>query len=323
MNQSDFVSDRDVLTTPQGLVTGRIVRGNAGLYDVIGQDGVIYSCRARGSFRHDRITPLVGDRVTVLSGEDGTCRIEQILPRKNELIRPPFANLDVLFLVLAAKDPAPSLLYADKLLAIAEYQKIEPAVVINKCGKAPQEAEKIGEIYRKAGYPVFLTDMKSGMGRDELLSFILSQKEEKVAAFSGPSGVGKSTIMNALFGTLQRQTGELSEKTARGKHTTRLVELYRLSDLMGTDTPGYLADTPGFSMIDFDRFDFFRLSDLPETFREFRPHLSGCRYTKCTHTKEEGCAVLDAVRRGEIAPSRHESFLDLYASLKEKPSWKN
>lgn len=299
------------------------MRGVGGLYEVLLTGS---SCRvparARGELRHAGLSPLVGDEVEVLLTEKGNktetfAAIERVLPRKNALIRPPFANLDVLFLAVAASHPAPDLSTVDKLLSIAEHEKIEPVLIIGKKDLDEEAAERLAALYRAAGFTVFVLSAKGGEGLSPLQAYIGENLIGKTAAFAGASGVGKSTLMNALFPDLLLETGEISRKIERGKHTTRRVELYPVPGL----TDAFIADTPGFSMLDFVRFDFFPLSDLFSTMREFRPFAGACRYTKCTHTKEEGCAVLEAVRQGKIAPSRHQSYLLMYAALKDKHEW--
>ena len=225
--------------------------------------------------------------------------------RKNSLIRPPMANLELMFVTIAAASPEPSLLVTDKLLAIAEYNGIEPVIVIGKCELDPSAAENIKEIYKKAGYEVFVLSCKTGEGLDSFKAFAKEKINGKIAAFAGASGVGKSTLMNNLFPELSQITGDVSRKTERGKQTTRTVELF-------SSNGGYIADTPGFSMLDFERFDFFSKDDLPETFREFRESIGECKYKKCTHLCEDGCAIVRRVEMGEIPKSRHESYVELY-----------
>ena len=297
---------------------GRIIRSTGGLYTVDTGDSLI-ACRAKGAFRHDGKKPLAGDIVT-LRGNKGEYAVSEIHERKNSLIRPPLANLDYLFVVVAAASPDPILLTVDKLISIAEFNSIEPVVIITKEDLDSDSANKIAEIYIKCGFTVFVTSPESGSG--EVLDFIKQNCADSLIAFAGNSGVGKSTLMNALFPTLSLETGDISQKTERGKHTTRAVELYPLSDLLGIEGAcGYAADTPGFSMLDFVRFDFYRKEDLPGTFREFDRYIGQCKYTKCTHTVEDGCAILEALRSGEIPESRHESFRALYADLKDKKDW--
>lgn len=252
---------------------------------------------------------------TAKNKDGGGAVIAKILPRRNALIRPPMANLDFLFLTLAAANPAPMTETVDKLISIAEFNKIEPVLVIGKADLAPDVAESLAKLYTCAGFSVFRLSATEGAGVPELRAFIARELPGKTAAFAGASGVGKSTLLHALFPRIQPETGEVSRKIARGRHTTRRVELYPV------ENGGFLADTPGFSMLDFVRFDFFTAKDLPGTMREFAPYLGQCRYTKCTHTKEEGCAVLAAVREGKIAKSRHDSFLSMYAALKDKHDW--
>ena len=315
---------------------GKLIRGVGGLYEILLDAGTTplsgkrVASRAKGQFRHEGLTPLVGDRVRV-SFDDATLVfeggeyhtrtdgggvvIEEILPRKNALIRPPMANLDLLFITLAAARPAPVLETVDKLISIAEYNGIEPVLVIGKSDVDPAAAEKIREIYTVAGFSVFVLSALSGGGEvDRLRAFIEQNIAGKTAAFAGASGVGKSTLMNALFEGFSLETGEISGRIERGKHTTRRVDLYAVGG-------GYIADTPGFSMLDFVRFDFFTRDDLFGTMREFAPYLGDCRYKKCTHTREEGCAVLAAVARGEIPKTRHESFVAMYDALKNKHEW--
>lgn len=303
--------------------TGLILRGVGGLYMVLldGAEGETISCRARGLFRHRDITPLPGDRVrlAIEREESDEVMISDILDRRSALIRPPLANLDYLFVTLAAAKPAPVFETVDKLTAIADYNGIEPVIVIGKAELAPDEAARFAGIYRAAGFDVFPLSCHTGEGIDALRDYLGANLPGKIAAFAGASGVGKSTLMSTLFPTLDLVTGGLSRKIERGRHTTRHVELYPLSVGGGT---AYLADTPGFSMLDFTRFDFFTLDDLPAAMREFAPYLGKCRYTDCTHLCEEGCAIVEAVARGEIPQSRHDSFRALYAVLKEKKAWK-
>lgn len=308
--------------------TGRILRGVGGLYTVLldGAAGETVSCRARGLFRLQEITPLPGDRVALAVGEGvdaaadtDDIMIAEIIDRCSALIRPPLANLDYIFVTLAAAKPTPVLETIDKLTAIAEHNGIEPVIVIGKAELDPAEAERITGIYRTAGFETFTLSCRTGEGIDALRGYIDANLPGKIAAFAGASGVGKSTLMTALFPTLNLVTGGLSRKIERGRHTTRHVELYPLPVGGGT---AFLADTPGFSMLDFARFDFFSLEDLPAAMREFAPHIGHCRYTDCTHLCEEGCAIVEAVERGEIPPSRHESFRNLYAVLKDKKAWK-
>ena len=241
--------------------------------------------------------------------------VSAILPRRNSLIRPPLSNLDLLVIVCAAAAPAPATETIDKLLSVAEYHGIEAAVVIGKSELAPEVAEKLKATYTSALYPTFTLSCYEGNGIAEFSEYVKSVLPGRVAAFAGASGVGKSTLINAVFPEMKLEAGEISRKIARGKHTTRQAELFPL------EIGGFLADTPGFSMIDFENFDFFPFEALPDTMREFREYYGECRYLDCSHTKEEGCAILDAVARGEIAESRHESFLSMYRTLKAKPRW--
>lgn len=299
--------------------------------------GQCVQCRARGVFRYHGEKPLIGDDV-LLRYSDASCIpdpsdptrfspspdgtdvvIEAILPRRCALIRPPLANLDHLFVTLAAASPEPMPMLADKLLSIAEFHHITPAVLITKCELDRPRAAELCEIYRLAGYPVFPLSCRCDEGVEDVRNYLKAVLlPGQISAFAGVSGVGKSTLLNALFPALHLETSEISRKIERGRHTTRCVTLYPVTD--APDSP-YLADTPGFSMLDFERFDFFDLEDLPETMREFRPYLGSCRYTKCSHTKEQGCAVLEAVRAGKIAPSRHESYCAMYDALKGKNAW--
>ncbi len=304
------------------ITKGRILKGVGGLYTVIGEDGERVSCRAKGAFRHADIKPYVGDRVTVDYDELGNPVISEINERKNFIIRPPMANLDRIFIVLSAKDPTADLFTADKLIAIAEFNKIEPIIIVTKCDLDMENAEKIRKIYIKSGFRVFMTDAleENDSGRTELFDFIKNESGDKISAFAGASGAGKSTLMNCLFPKIALETGDVSHKIGRGRHTTRQVELFPLSELIG-DCDGFFADTPGFTMLDFMRFDFFDKEDLPETFREFVPYIGKCKYTKCTHTKEEGCAIIAEIKAKNISKSRHESYCELLSVLKEKHKW--
>ncbi len=309
---------------------GKILQGVGGLYSVrvLSADnsnigfGEVLTCRARGSFRHNNISPLPGDNVVLVptetSKDDEAFVIDEITERKNALIRPPMANLDYIFITMAAAAPTPVLSTVDKLISIAEFNKIEPIIVITKCELDRNYANKLAEIYKKSGFTVFCLSAVENIGISPIDKFIAQELCDKTAAFAGASGIGKSTLLNRLFPSLELSTSEISRKIQRGKHTTRKVELYPLSK---DESGGYIADTPGFSMLDFERFDFFEKDDLPLTMREFIPYIGECKYTKCSHTKEEGCAILAALKRGDIPPSRHQSFCELYDVLKAKKKW--
>ena len=311
---------------------GIITKGIGGLYRVrlMREDGIYedIECRARGKFRHDGITPLPGDDAVILAeGDRCDCVIDDILPRHSSLLRPPMANLTHLFLLVPSCRPKPDLLTVDKITAIAEHAGIETVVVAGKNDMDRESADNIVHIYTKAGYRVFNVSTVTGEGLDGLRSFIDTIAEEGIksgrpvrSAFAGVSGAGKSTLMSALFPDLKLAVGSVSRKTERGRHTTREVELFPLVSSEGHEF--YLADTPGFSMLDFTRYNFFAASELAENFREFADCLGECRYTKCTHTKEEGCAVLGKMRDGEIHPSRHEGYVMIFEELKQKPEWK-
>ncbi len=308
---------------------GKIISVSGGLYKIkLEEYGKSVFCRAKGAFRHAGLTPLVGDNVTVISAKspdelsgdesEGGIVISAIGERKNALIRPPMANLDLIFASMAAASPAPILPTVDKLCAIAEHNDIETVIVIEKCELDREKADEIKHIYTLARFHAFAVSCVTGEGISELSDFIKKELPGKTAAFSGASGVGKSTLMNKLFPELSLLTGAISQKIERGRHTTRSVDLYTLGE---GDEKFYLADTPGFSMLDFKQFDFFTKDDLPNNFREFNDYIGTCKYTKCTHTKEEGCAILEAVNDGRIAKSRHDSFLELYEVLKNKKEW--
>ncbi len=304
-------------------INGIIISGLGGLYRVRAESGEVYACRAKGAFRRRGLSPLAGDCVSIrppeVAGEEYF--IEAIAPRKNELIRPPMSNLETLFVTFAPKDPEPSTLYLDKLLSIAAFNHITPVVVITKQDISPSLAERFAALYRKTGLRVFLCSSEDGAGIEELKEYVYTRKG--ICAFAGASGVGKSTLLNALFPSLTLDTGRLSEKISRGRHTTRSVTLYPISELTKTESDAYIADTPGFSMLDFIEFDFYTLEDLPHCFPEFEPYLSQCRYTDCSHTKESSrdCAIAAAIERGEIAKERHESYLSIYADLVQKKPW--
>ena len=298
-------------------MVGRVIEGVGGLYTVRCEDAGevnLIQCRAKGIFRHEGISPLVGDivRVDFDAGEENAV-IGEIFERQNSLIRPPMANLDCVFVSLAAAKPMPMLDTTDKLVAILEHNDIEPVIVVGKCELDRERSREIVEIYEKAGYRAFALSCETGEGVSEIREFISSRCG--VMAMAGASGVGKSTLLNKLFPTLKLSTGGVSRKTERGRHTTRAVTLYEVGE------GAFFADTPGFSMIDFERFNFFELEDLPLAFKEINERIGECRYTKCTHLKEDGCAIVEAVKRGEISKSRHDSYVSLYEILKNKHKW--
>ncbi len=302
---------------------GKVVKGLGGLYDtrVVTENGVErLSCRAKGVLKRDEEKVLIGDNVMILcddSTPDGLI-ISEIIERKNSLIRPPMANLDYLFIVFAAKKPSPVIETVDKLIAISVHNGIIPVIVITKSDLDSQVADEYASIYKKVGIPTFVTSSEDKTGVEPLAEYIAQEViDGRTAAFAGASGVGKSTLMNALFPNLTLATAEISRKIERGRHTTRHVEIFEIQE---TENTGFLADTPGFSLIDFARFDFFSLEELLPTFPELLPYVGKCRYTDCAHVGEgaDECAVAQAVLDGIIPESRIESYRSIYRILKEK-----
>lgn len=285
---------------------GLVTRSLGGFYNVT-SGGVVYESKPRGLFRKEKTVITVGDRVTFTPQENDLAVIEQLHPRRNLFVRPPISNLDRLFIVIAAADPAPDLFFADKLTVIARHSQVEPIIVINKSDLA--DASAIAAIYQQAGFPVILANGHTGEGMQE----ILAMAQDGISALAGFSGVGKSSLLSHLL-PHKLETGEVSHKLGRGRHTTRHVELFAVGN-------GFFADTPGFSSLELTEQSTLRLPDLAAAFPEFAPYLEDCRFTNCAHLKEKGCAVLEAVQQGRIAPSRHASYCQLYEQLKAIPQW--
>ncbi len=302
---------------------GKVVKGLGGLYETrVTENGEISRlvCRAKGVLKRDEEKVLIGDDVKILvddSTPDGVV-ISEVLTRRNSLIRPPMANLDYLFIVFAAKKPSPVIETVDKLTAIAVHNGVTPIIVITKSDLDSDIADELADIYKKVGIPTFVTSSESGQGVAPLADYIEEHvRDGRTAAFAGASGVGKSTLMNALFPNLALATAEISRKIERGRHTTRHVEIF---DIQSTENTGFLADTPGFSLIDFARFNFFSLEELIPTFPELLPYLGKCRYADCAHVGEgeDECAIMRAVKLGDIPESRLESYRAIFRVLKEK-----
>lgn len=288
---------------------GVILKALSGFYYVDGGDGRLVTCRGRGKFRHQKLTPLVGDRVsfTPLEGDSGI--LDAILPRKNQFQRPAVANIDQLVVVASGAIPVTDPFLIDRVVSIAEGRDCDSIIVLNKCDL--DAAEELYQTYVQAGFTTLRVSAETGEGIAELSRLIAG----KVSAFTGNSGVGKSSILNALQPDFRIQVGEVSDKLGRGRHTTRHVELFRL------DSGAIVADTPGFSSFDTEEMELRRPEELERTFREFEPYLGKCRFTGCAHVKEKGCAVLEAVKAGLIPKSRHASYVRLYEQAKEVPEW--
>ena len=286
---------------------GRIIRSLSGFYDVQLPEGVV-TCRGRGILRKEQITPLTGDLVEITL-EGGKGMVETVLPRSNSFIRPAVANVDALVLFAANVNPVTEPFLIDRVAAIAGDQNVPCILCVNKSDLDP--AEQLQEIYRKAGFPVICTSAKTGQGIEELRQAL----KGKLTAFTGNSGVGKSSILNCLCPALTLATGEVSEKLGRGRHTTRHVELYCLGD----DT--YVMDTPGFSSFDTDQMDVILKENLQYSFPDFAPCLGRCQFADCTHRSEPGCAVRARVEAGQISVSRYDSYLRLYEKSAQIKQW--
>lgn len=287
--------------------TGRILRSISGFYDVQTEHGLI-RCRARGILRKAGSTPLTGDLVEI-TVEQGKGMVEKLLPRKNSFVRPAVANVDALVVFAANVNPVTEPYLIDRVAAIAGDQNVPVYLCVNKCDLDP--AEDLVRIYEHAGFPVIRTSAETGEGVEDLLRLL----KGKLTAFTGNSGVGKSSILNRLAPELRLPTGEVSEKLGRGRHTTRHVELYAL----GEDT--YVADTPGFSAFDTDQMDVILKENLQYAFPDFGKYLGKCRFDDCTHRKEPDCAVRAACEAGEIEKTRYESYLRLYEKVSQINVW--
>ena len=287
--------------------TGRILRSLSGFYDVQTEKKLI-TCRARGIFRKTGETPLTGDLVEI-SVEKGKGMIEKILPRKNSFVRPAVANIDALVVFAANVNPVTEPFLIDRVAAIAGDQEVPVILCVNKCDLDP--AIDLTRIYRNAGFTVVTASAETGEGVEELGSLI----EGKLTAFTGNSGVGKSSILNRLCPDLHLPVGEVSEKLGRGRHTTRHVQLYQLGE--GT----YVADTPGFSSFDTDQMDVILKENLQYAFPDFGPYIGSCQFHDCSHRKEPACAVTAALASGKIEPTRYDSYLRLYEKAAQIKEW--
>lgn len=289
-------------------LNGTIIKGIGGFYYVEAADE-IYECKARGVFRKEKLSPLVGDKVTISINENAENTIDEIMPRKNALTRPPVVNIDNLIIVVSTVEPKPSTLVIDKLIAVAEHKNIEPIIVITKSDIA--SAQEIFDIYTLAGFKTIIVSNETKDGVDEVKAVL----KDKISALTGNSGVGKTSLLNNLDETLALKTAQISKKLGRGRHTTRQAELYRVCD-------GFVVDTPGFSSFEIDKSDIILKDELAYCFRDFSDYIEKCKfYPSCTHTADKGCAVVKAVNEGKISKSRHNSYVQLYNEVKDIKEW--
>lgn len=287
---------------------GKIMKGIAGFYYVGVAESGVYECKAKGIFRKDKIKPLVGDdvEIEVLNEDEKLGNIVKILPRRSELIRPAVANIDQALVIFAAREPKPNLSLLDRFLVIMEKQDVPVIICFNKqdlCDE--EEVGRLKEIYEACGYPVVLASAKQGEGIEE----IKSRLRGKTTTVAGPSGVGKSSLTNLLQNEVQMETGEISKKLGRGRHTTRHSQIIQIEE----DT--WLYDTPGFTSFYVEEIE---KEELRFYFREFSKYEGTCRFQGCTHTHEPGCMVKNALEEGKISKERYENYLELYGELKEK-----
>lgn len=287
--------------------TGRIVRSLSGFYDVQLPGGVV-SCRGRGVLRRQRITPLTGDLVEI-TVERGKGMVEAVLPRQNSFIRPAVANVDALVIFAANVNPVTEPFLIDRVAAIAGNQNVQSVLCVNKCDLDP--AKRLREIYERAGFQVFAVSAVTGEGLEPLRAFL----RRKLTAFTGNTGVGKSSILNALCPALALPTGEVSEKLGRGRHTTRHVELYAL------DESTFVMDTPGFASFDTDQMDVILKENLQYAFPDFAPYIGRCQFADCSHRQEPGCAIRAAVEKGLLEPTRYDSYCRLYEKSAQIKEW--
>ena len=288
-------------------LTGRILRSLSGFYDVQTPEGLI-TCRGRGSLRKGHETPLTGDLVEI-TVEGGKGMVEKILPRQNRFIRPAVANVDALVIFAANTNPVTEPFLIDRVAAIAGDQGVQVILCVNKCDLDP--ATDLVRIYENAGFPVIRASAETGEGVEQLRQLIAG----KLVAFTGNTGVGKSSMLNKLCPALALATGEVSEKLGRGRHTTRHVELYQL------DENTYVADTPGFASFDTEQMDVILKENLQYAFPDFGAYLGQCQFHDCSHRKEPGCCVRQAVEEGNIEKTRYDSYLRLYEKASQIKTW--
>lgn len=288
-------------------LNGILMKSIGGFYYVRTEDGE-YECKARGSFRKSGNSPVAGDRVVINVPDEGFASIEEILPRKNKLKRPALANIDTLVIVCSTVDPEPNFTVIDKMTAAAVNNNMEPVIVVSK--NDLKNGDRIAEIYRNSDITVYQCSPESTDEAEKLREYLRG----KVSAFTGNSGVGKSTLLNLLFPDLELQTGQISKKLGRGRHTTRVVELFELDGC-------YVADTPGFSTVDLQRYEMIDKTQLQYCFPEFDKYLGECQFTSCAHICEKGCRILQAVQEGEIEETRHRSYVTMYNEVKDIKSW--
>ena len=288
-------------------LNGILMKSIGGFY-YVRCDSKEYECKARGSFRKSGNSPVVGDKVVISVPEEGFASIEEIKPRINKLKRPALANIDTLVIVCSTVDPEPNFTVIDKMTAAAVNNNMIPAIVVSK--NDLKSGERIAEIYRNSEFPVFLCSPDDTEDVNRLKAFL----KGKVSAFTGNSGVGKSTLINRIFPELELQTGQISRKLGRGKHTTRVVELFEIDGC-------FVADTPGFSTVDLQRYEMIDKTQLQYCFPEFEKYLGECQFTSCSHTCEKGCRILQAVADGEIEPSRHKSYFAMFNEVKDIKEW--
>lgn len=287
---------------------GRIEKALSGFY-YVNTGGETLQCRARGKFRREGLSPLVGDWVQVRELGNGEGFVEAVEARRNQFARPAAANIDQMVILASAAIPVTEPYLIDRIASIAALKGCQVLLCLNKCDL--DSADELYDIYSRSAIPVLRVSAVTGQGLDALREAI----HGKLSAFTGNSGVGKSSVLNALLPSLALPVGEVSKALGRGRHTTRHVELFSL----GEDT--YIIDTPGFSSFDTAEMDLALKQHLPDTFPEFAPYVSDCRFTGCTHTKEKGCRVLQAVKDGLIPASRHRSYVRLYDELKDVKEW--
>lgn len=286
---------------------GIVIKSTGGFYYVEAAD-MVYECKARGIFRKRNNSPKVGDYVKITVPDDGYCSIDEIFNRKNSLKRPPLSNIDLLIIVVSTIDPSPNYLVIDKMTAAAVDNEIEPVILVSKSDL--KSGDELLNVYKTAGIKAFSYSKDD----ENSINAIKNYLKGKVSAFTGNSGVGKSTLLNVLYPELKLETGEISEKLGRGRHTTRTVELFKIGD-------GYVADTPGFSTVDLERYNMIDKDNIMYCFPEFKDYLLSCRFTSCSHTCEKGCEIIKAVKDGKIAVSRHQSYVSMYNEVKDIKQW--